>query len=103
MSINNYKNKIYGYYNKITGNTIDLTLSDYTDYLTEINEFYTLSKNNSETEIKSKSVNLKKRIHAGETEEEILAEAFALVKIAIERTLNIVPFGEQMIAGIAIN
>ena len=57
----------------------------------------------TDDELKSKSLNLKGKIAAGETLDDILPEAFALAREAAKRTLGQRPFDVQLLGGIALH
>lgn len=57
----------------------------------------------STEELKAKTVDFKKRLTAGETLDDILPEAFALVREAAKRTLNQRHFDVQLIGGMVIH
>ena len=57
----------------------------------------------SDEEIKEKSLNLKQQIKDGTKLDDILVPAFALVKIAAQRTLNQSPYDVQLLGGIVLH
>ena len=57
----------------------------------------------SDDELKAKTEEFKDRLNAGETEDDILPEAFAVVREASVRTLGMKHFHVQLIAGIALH
>ncbi len=57
----------------------------------------------SEEDLKSKTAAFKERFLAGETLDDLLPEAFALVREAAKRTLNQRHFDEQLAGGIALH
>ena len=57
----------------------------------------------SDDELKAKTEEFKDRLNAGETEDDILPEAFAVIREASVRTLGMKHFHVQLIAGIALH
>ena len=57
----------------------------------------------SHTELKGKTVEFKKRLEEGETLDDILPEAFAVVREAASRTLHIKHYRVQLIGGIILH
>ncbi len=57
----------------------------------------------SDDQLKSESENLKTRIKAGETVDDVLIKAFALVREAAKRTLGQRPFDVQLLGGIVLH
>ncbi|GBU05067.1 protein translocase subunit secA [Faecalimonas umbilicata] len=57
----------------------------------------------SDTELKGKTVEFKKRLEEGETLDDILPEAFAVVREAASRTLHIKHYRVQLIGGIILH
>lgn len=57
----------------------------------------------SDEELKEKTAQFKSRLAAGETLDDILPDAFAVVREASKRTLGLRPFDVQMIGGIVLH
>jgi len=57
----------------------------------------------SDEELKNKTEEFKKRLENGETLEDILVEAFAVVREAASRVLNMKHFRVQLIGGIILH
>lgn len=57
----------------------------------------------SDEELKSETINLRERYSAGETLDELLAEAFAAVREASVRTLGLRHFDVQIMGGVALH
>ena len=57
----------------------------------------------SDEQLKSKTSEFKKRLEAGETMDDILVEAFAVVREASWRVLHMEPFRVQLIGGIILH
>lgn len=60
------------------------------------------AKKLKDSDFPKKTLELKKRLQKGENLEELLPEAFALVREAAKRTLGMRPYDVQLIAGIAL-
>ena len=88
--------KIFGDPNEKIINNIRLTVA-------KINSFEPEFEKLSAEQIKDKTKELKERLSKGETLEDILPEAFALVRETAKRTLNQRHFDEQMIGGIVLH
>jgi len=69
----------------------------------EINKKEPYLRSLNDSELKNKSLALKEKIQKGETEENILTEAFALVREASVRTLSQRHFDVQLLAGIFLH
>lgn len=69
----------------------------------KINELDEQMKLLNDTELKSKTDEFKTRLANGETLEDILAEAFAVVREAAHRVLGEKPYYVQIIGGLAIH
>jgi preprotein translocase subunit SecA len=73
-----------------------------TKIVDKINSFESKVKKLKDTEFKKKTEDFKKRLAKGETFEDILPEAFALVREAANRTLGMRAFDVQMMASTAL-
>ncbi|MDD2537403.1 MAG: preprotein translocase subunit SecA, partial [Candidatus Absconditabacteria bacterium] len=84
--------------------------------VTEINEWFAKYETLSDEEIKAKTPEFKERITKGETLDQILPEAFAIVKQAAKRmvgsefevkgekqTWNMIPYDVQLLGGIILH
>lgn len=82
----------------------------------KINEFYESYKNLSDEDLKGKTVEFKKRVQQGETLEQMIPEAFGVVKEACRRLCgkswlvegimqewNMVPYDVQLMGGIVLS
>jgi preprotein translocase subunit SecA len=91
-------------------------LKKMTTKVAQVNSFYNIFDSLSDDELRAKTEEFKKRFKDGETLDELLPEAFAVVKQACKRlvgrtwkvrgediTWNLVPFDEQIIGGIALH
>ncbi|MGH8528378.1 MAG: preprotein translocase subunit SecA [Nevskiales bacterium] len=57
----------------------------------------------SDTQLQAKTAELRERLHKGETLEQLLPEAFATVREAGRRTLNMRHFDVQLVGGMVLN
>lgn len=87
----------------IIGNRNDRILKKYNKIIQKINIAENKLTNLSEEQIKLKTLEFKKRINKGESLDNILPEAFALVKISINRIWNIIPYDVQLLGGIILH
>lgn len=87
----------------IIGNRNDRILKKYNKIIQKINIAENKLTNLSEEQIKLKTLEFKERINKGESLNNILPEAFALVKISINRIWNIIPYDVQLLGGIILH
>jgi len=101
---------------KIFGSKHDRDIKKLRPIVAEINEHFEKLTSLSEDELKAKTEEFKKRIDEGETLDDILPEAFAVVKEAcrrlvgtkwdvagIETEWNMIPYDVQLIGGIVLH
>jgi preprotein translocase subunit SecA len=101
---------------KMFGSKYERDIKRYSPMVVHINEIYETLKDLSEEELVRKTDEFRERINAGETIEEIMFEAFAVVKEACRRNLgrkwdvtgfevewNMIPFDVQLIGAIALH
>lgn len=81
----------------IIGNRNDRILKKYNKIIQKINIEEKKLANLSEEQIKLKTLEFKDKINKGESLDNILPEAFALVKIVINRIWNIKPYDVQLL------
>lgn len=79
------------------------TIQRYQDIVAEINAFEPAFKKLSDSKLKSKTKELRKQLESGKTLNDILPEAFAVVREAGRRTLGMRHYDVQLIAGIAFH
>lgn len=87
----------------IIGNRNDRILKKYNKIVQKINIEENKLTHLSEEEIKLKTIEFKNRIKKDESLDNILPEAFALVKISIKRIWNITPYDVQLLGGIILH
>ncbi|HED09682.1 MAG TPA: DEAD/DEAH box helicase, partial [Caldithrix abyssi] len=103
-------------FKKIFGSKNDREVSKLSLVVDEINEFYEQFQSLSEEQLKAKTDEFRQRLQDGETTDDILPEAFAVVKEACrrlkgqswkvagrEQTWDMVPFDVQLVGGIVLH
>jgi preprotein translocase subunit SecA len=88
---------------KVIGDPIERALAQYRERVEEINAFEPAMQKLSDSELRTKTVEFKRRIADGRTLDDLLPEAFALVREASVRTIGLRHFDEQMIGGIVLH
>ncbi|MCP6762603.1 MAG: preprotein translocase subunit SecA [Fischerella sp. CENA71] len=78
-------------------------LKKYQPYITEINLLEEEIKALSDDELKGKTVEFKQRLAKGETLDDILSEAFAVVREAGRRVLGLRHFDVQLLGGVILH
>jgi preprotein translocase subunit SecA len=105
-----------GLMTKIFGSKNERELKKLWPIVDEINKHYNDLKGISDSELQNKTVEFKERLANGETIDDLLPEAFAVVKIACERLLgkkwlvtdheivwDMIPYDVQLIGGLALH
>src|SRR3989338_9699381 len=90
-------------FNKIFGNSHQKFAKSLQPLVAKINSFEPEVQKLSADQIKEKTKELKERLVKGESLNDILPEAFALVREASKRTLNQRHFDVQLIGGIILH
>ncbi|MEJ6079035.1 preprotein translocase subunit SecA [Vibrio sp. 1-Bac 57] len=88
---------------KIIGSRNDRYLKSLRKVVNEINKLEPEIKALSEEELKAKTAYFKERLAKGETIDDILVEAFAVVRSASERVFGMRHFDVQLIGGMVLN
>ena len=88
---------------RIVGSRNDRILKDYRKILNEVNSFSEEVKIIKDLDFHHHTNKLKKKYKEGSTLEEILPYAYALVREASERVMNMRHFDEQILGGIALH
>jgi preprotein translocase subunit SecA len=88
---------------KIFGDANEKYLKRLQPVIEKINSFEPELEKLSDDELKEKTIYLKERLKNGQTLDDILPEAFALVREASKRTLNQRHFDVQLIGGIVLH
>ena len=89
--------------NKVFGSSNSRKIKKMNRVVKRINEFEELLESLSDEELKYKTDELKGRLQEGETLDQLLPEAFALVREASKRTRNERHFDVQIIGGIVLH
>ena len=89
--------------NKLFGSTSTRRLKSYNAIITKINELETSIKLLSDSELQHKTNEFKEKIRNGSSFDEILPEAFAVVREASVRTIKLRHFDVQLIGGIVLH
>ena len=86
----------------IFGSNSERLVKSFSSTISSINNLEAEYEKLDDEAVKKKTLELKKRLVEGESEEDILPEAFALVREASKRTLGLRHFDVQLIGGIAL-
>jgi preprotein translocase subunit SecA len=92
-----------GFLEKIFGNLNDKEIKKISSIVDKIDSFEDGLKKLSDEELRGKTFEFKSRLQAGETLDDILPEAYAVVREASIRTLGMRHFRVQMIGGIVLH
>src|SRR3712207_5366714 len=87
----------------VLGDPVGRALSRYREIVTQVNGFEPQMKQCSDAELRAKTDEFKQRLAAGSTLDDILPEAYALVREASVRTIGLRHFDVQMIGGIVLH
>jgi len=94
---------VLNFFTKIFGTNNDRILKSLNPIVEQINELEPQMQALSDEEITQKTMEFKERVKKGETLDDILPEAFALVREASVRALGLRHFDVQLIGGIALH
>ena len=94
---------VSGLIKKIIGSRNDRLLKQYRKTVNEINSLESKFQGLTDDHLKAKTQELKAHLTQGKTLDDILPEAFALVREASKRTLKMRHFDVQMIGGMALH
>ena len=94
---------VLNFIQKIVGTKNDRELKRIQDQVVRINEWESKVQALTDAELKGKTPEFKKRFSEGESLDEILPEAFAVVREASQRTLGMRHFDSQMVGGIVLH
>jgi preprotein translocase subunit SecA len=92
-----------GILNKILGNSNDREVKKLNIIVEDVNRWEPEIEKLSDKELRKKTDEFKERLSEGETLEDILPEAFAVVREASKRTLGMRPFDVQVLGGIVLH
>jgi len=88
---------------KVIGDPIERALSKYRETVEQINALEPEMKKLDDASFPAKTAAFKQRLAAGESLDDLLVEAFALVREAAVRTIGLRHFDVQMIGGIVLH
>ncbi len=88
---------------KIFGTKSQRDLKKIQHYVDAANRFTGQFENLSDEELKAKTQQFRDRLAKGETLEDILPEAFAVVRIAAQRVIGLRPYDVQLLGGIVLH
>ncbi len=89
--------------NKIFGSRNDRMLKQMTKNVGQINALEAAAGHLSDDELRDKSVDFRSRLEGGETLEQLLPEAFSIVRESSKRVFNMRHFDVQLIGGMVLN
>ena len=89
--------------NRVFGSSNDRNLKKYNNRVTEINTLESIYENLSDEELKNKTIEFKELLTQGSSLDEILNDAFAVVREASKRTLGQRHFDVQIAGGLVLN
>jgi len=90
-------------YQKWTGSNIDYDLAIYSNVITEVQKYQLELEACDEGELKRLSGQLQQKARLAHSLDNLLPEAYALVKEAVHRVLALQAFDEQLLAAVAIH
>ena len=86
----------------ILGNSNARVIKKMQSVIDDINDFSPDIARLNDNELRSKTIEFKDRISKGETTNDLLPEAFAVVREAAERTIGLRHFDVQLIGGVVL-
>ena len=88
---------------KIFGTKSERDLKKIQHYVDSANKFTAEFEPLTDEQLKAKTQEFKNRLQAGETLNDILPEAFAVVRLAAQRVIGLRPYDVQMLGGIVLH
>ncbi|CAI7745602.1 unnamed protein product [Closterium sp. NIES-53] len=85
------------------GDPAEKTRQQYADRVVEVNKLEPVMQKMTDDQLRGMTVDLKKRVAAGESLDSALPEAFAVVREAAKRVLGLRPFDVQLIGGMVLH
>ncbi|GJP35744.1 hypothetical protein CLOM_g20273 [Closterium sp. NIES-68] len=85
------------------GDPAEKTRQQYADRVADVNKLEPVMQKMSDDQLRAMTVDLKKRVAAGESLDSVLPEAFAVVREASKRVLGLRPFDVQLIGGMVLH
>lgn len=103
MVLNKWGDNVLGILKKILGDSNEREIKKLQKTVDKINALESTMERLSDSELRNKTEEFKGRLAKGETLDDILPEAFAVVREAAKRTLNMRPFDVQLMGGIVLH
>jgi len=94
---------VFNFFTKIFGSSNDRKIKKLQPIIDQINNFEPEIKKMSDDQFRQKTCELQQQVRNGQSLEELLPQAFALVREASVRTLGLRHFDVQLIGGIALH
>ena len=88
---------------KIFGTKNERDLKKLQPYVHQVNELEPQIQKLSDSQLQAKTAEFKEKLSQGASLEDILNEAFAVVREAASRTVNMRPFDVQIIGGVVLH
>src|SRR5205814_1441931 len=88
---------------KVLGDPNAREVKRHLERVADISELEPLIKKLTDDELRSKTAELRQRLENGEALDDLLVEAFAVVREAARRTIGLRPFDVQMVGGIVLH
>ncbi|HEX3629119.1 MAG TPA: preprotein translocase subunit SecA [Candidatus Dormibacteraeota bacterium] len=88
---------------KVLGDPNAREVKRHLERVADVNELESLLQKLSDDELKAKTAEFRQQLADGHTIEDILEEAFAVVREAARRTIGLRPFDVQMVGGIVLH
>ncbi|TME56531.1 MAG: preprotein translocase subunit SecA [Chloroflexi bacterium] len=88
---------------KVLGDPNAREVKRHLERVADMNEFEPLIEKLTDDELKAKTAEFRQRLEQGELLDDVLAEAFAVVREASRRTIGLRPFDVQMVGGMVLH
>ncbi len=88
---------------KVVGDPMERAVAKYRETVDDINALEPQLQNCSDAELRAKTDEFRRRLVDGETLDDLVVEAFAVVREAARRTIGLRHFDEQLVGGIVLH
>src|SRR5437870_9299700 len=88
---------------KVLGDPNAREVKRHLEWVADVNELEPLMEKLSDDELKAKTAEFRQRLEQGEGVDDVLVEAFAVVREAARRTIGLRPFDVQLVGGIVLH
>ena len=88
---------------KVLGDPNAREVKRHLEWVADVNELEPLMEKLSDDELKARTAEFRQRLEQGEGLEDVLVEAFAVVREAARRTIGLRPFDVQLVGGIVLH